>query len=368
MDSITQGLLGAATAQLGFRQHLGRDATWVAAFAAYTPDLDSFIAPMLWSMGYKDPFASMLYHRWITHSLLVIPLTALLFAGPWWLIRRGYARYKRHRGEEQEAPSSPFGWLFLCCLVAAATHAPLDWCTSYGTQLLSPITNARFAVDAVAIVDIIYTPLLMVTLLLCFIVRRGRKNIHKKATIVIGAVGLLLTTGYLCAGRWMHDVAITEALQELKLEGSQVERVEAYPMIGTIFLWQAVVETPEDWYIVRVHHLAAADKPRKTLYYRKAEENEWIRRAKDTRGYRIYNWFSDDMVRFSYDQAADGSHVVTLNDMRYAFYNNGGRSIWPVTVVFPPDGGEPVVRRERGRPGRDMRDFIATIWADLTNP
>ncbi|MFP4054783.1 MAG: metal-dependent hydrolase [Phycisphaerae bacterium] len=368
MDSITQGMLGAATAQLGFRQKLGRDATWVAAFAAYSPDLDSFIAPVLGSLGYVDPFASMLYHRWITHSLLMIPLTALLFAGPWWLVRRGYARYKRRRGEQQEAPSSPFGLLFLCCLVAAATHAPLDWCTSYGTQLLSPFTDARYAIDVVAIVDIIYTPLLILTLLVCFIVRRGRKNIHRKATVVIGAAGLLLSTGYLCVGRWMHNRAVAEALQELNLQPQQVKRAEAYPMIGTIFLWQAVVETPEDWHIVRVHHFADPQGPRKTLHYAKPPENEWIRRARQTRGFRIYNWFSDDMVRFSHTRTSDGSHVVTMNDMRYAFYNNGGRSIWPVTVTFPPGGGEPVVERLRGRPGRDMRDFAATIWADLTNP
>jgi inner membrane protein len=366
MDSPTQALLGAATAQLGFRQRLGRDASWVAAFCAYSPDLDSFIAPTLGSLGYNDPFASMLYHRWITHSLLVIPLTALLFAVPWWVGRRIYNGYHRKRGNEP--PSAPFGLLFLCCLVAAATHAPLDWCTSYGTQLLSPITDARYAIDVVAIVDIIYTPLLIATLVTCWIVRRGRKNLHKRATVIIAAVGLIVTTGYLCTGRVMHDRAIGEALAEIGRSRDQVQRVEAYPMIGSIFLWQGVIETDEEWIIVRVHHLADPSEERLTRRLEKTPENQYVRRARETRGYRLYNWFADDQIRWVYHRAGDGSHVVTMHDMRYAFYTNGGKSLWPVRVTFPRDGGEPVVERLHGRGGGDMRDFIARIWADLTNP
>ncbi|MFP4433805.1 MAG: metal-dependent hydrolase [Phycisphaerae bacterium] len=366
MDSPTQALLGAATAQLGFRQRIGRDASWVAAFTAYAPDLDSFIAPVMGSMGYQDPFASMLYHRWITHSLLVIPLTALLFALPWYLGRRIYNGYHRKRGNDPG--SAPLWMLFLCCLVAAATHAPLDWCTSYGTQLLSPITNARYAIDVVAIVDIIYTPILIATLVTCWIVRRGRKNLHKKATVIIAIVGLALSTGYLCAGRLMHNRAIETALAELNFSDNDVQRVKAYPMIGSIFLWQAVLETEDEWIIVRVHHLADPADDRLTTRFDKVPENEYIRQARDTRGYRIYNWFADDQIRWEYERGSDGSHVVTMHDMRYAFYTNDGRSLWPVRVTFAPDGGEPTVERLRGRGGGDMRDFVARIWADLTNP
>jgi hypothetical protein len=57
-----------------------------------------------------------------------------------------------------------------------------------------------------------------------------------------------------------------------------------------------------------------------------------------------------------------------MHDMRYAFYLNNGRTLWPVQVTFPPDGGEPVVKRLRGRGEGGMHDFIARIWADLTNP
>lgn len=366
MDSPTQALLGAVTAQLGFRQKLGRDATWVAAATAYSPDLDSFIAPISWSLGNTDPFTSILYHRWITHSLLLIPVIALLFALPWLGIRRIWERYKNKRGEN--VGRAPFWMMMLCCAVAAATHAPLDWCTSYGTQLLSPITNHRFAIDAIAIVDIIYTPILILTLLTCFIVRRGRKNIHKRATVVVGAVGLLLATGYICAGWVMHNRAVDEALESAGVSPDQAVTADAYPMIGTIFLWQGLIQTEEQWIIVRVHHLADGDEPRKVERIDKHPDNQWFEKARQTRAHRIYHWFSSDRLRYELTTTPDGQKVVELHDMRYAFYTDNGRSMWPVAVIFPKDGGEPVIERRRGHPGRNMRDFAATIWADIMNP
>ena len=57
MDTITQGLLGAATAQLGFRRKLGRGATWAAALTAMLPDLDIFAAPLMRAVGVEEGVA-----------------------------------------------------------------------------------------------------------------------------------------------------------------------------------------------------------------------------------------------------------------------------------------------------------------------
>jgi len=45
MDPLTQGLLGAVTAQLGFRRGIGRDASWVAATTAAAADLEGAPKP-----------------------------------------------------------------------------------------------------------------------------------------------------------------------------------------------------------------------------------------------------------------------------------------------------------------------------------
>jgi len=156
MDSLTRGLLGGVVAQTGFRQRIGRDATWVAALAAYSADLDILIPSVMTPAGaYVDGFADLVVHRGLSHSLLGVPVLAALFAVPWWWIRR----YRALRDEEHaDGRAAPFWLLYACCFAAAPTHPLLDWCTSYGTQLFAPFTRTRYAADCVGIIDMIYTP------------------------------------------------------------------------------------------------------------------------------------------------------------------------------------------------------------------
>ena len=80
MDTITQGLLGAVTAQLGFRQRIGRDATWVAAAAAVVPDLDIFIVPLMSMTGMEvDSLAQLRYHRGLRNVTAGIDLAKEMF-------------------------------------------------------------------------------------------------------------------------------------------------------------------------------------------------------------------------------------------------------------------------------------------------
>lgn len=97
MDPITQGLLGATTAQLGFRQKLGRSAGWVAAATAMAADLDIFLPTVLSWMGVDvDDQMRVSLHRGLSHSLLAVPLLALPVAWVWWrIVRRGFLKRTR---------------------------------------------------------------------------------------------------------------------------------------------------------------------------------------------------------------------------------------------------------------------------------
>ena len=172
MDTITHALLGAVTAQLGFRHKIGRDATWLATLAAVTPDLDIFIGPILSLTGAENgQMGHAPYHRGLTHSLLMTPVIALVIAAAWWWFRRRTADQDVHpaggdmvthpevaRQVQVRPPprATPFLLLYACVFIAALTHPLLDFCTSYGTQLFAPLTNTRYAWDALPIVDIIY--------------------------------------------------------------------------------------------------------------------------------------------------------------------------------------------------------------------
>ena len=168
MDPLTQGLLGGVTAQLGFRRRIAWDGTSMATAAAMMPDLDIFVPRLLRLFGASiSDLVLHRFHRGLTHSLLFVPVIAAVALAIWWPLRRRWQR--RHPEAERPSP-----WLmYACCFVAALTHPLLDWCTSYGTQLFAPVTDTRHAADCVAVVDILYTPVLILTLLTCLILRRG---------------------------------------------------------------------------------------------------------------------------------------------------------------------------------------------------
>jgi len=361
MDSQTQALLGAVTAQLGFRQRIGRDATLVAAAAAYSPDLDSYLAPLAQAFGHSDPFARIILHRSVTHSLIVVPVIALLFAWPWWRIRCRRARLDPGNAQ----PPASFGLLYLCCFVAVLTHAPLDWCTSYGTQILLPFTNTRYGIDAVGIMDFIYTPLLVVTLMTCWRVRRGKANRRRWATAWIGLAGLVLSIGYLAAGRVAHDWAVAKA--RAQVGDRTIVSANAYPMIGTILLWRTVVETREEWIVMRQHVFADPSATPRTERVAKPPPNPWIEAAGRTRAYEVQRWFTSGCFRVAYREE-DGRHIVELHDMRFSLSTTYTESLWPVRITFTHPDRPPKVERLRMHRNVNIGYFARRLWTDIWNP
>ena len=376
MDTITQGLLGAATAQLGFRQRIGRDATWVAAAAAVVPDLDIFIAPLLSLTGIEaGDLAQQRFHRGLTHSLLFAPVLSLPIALLWRRLRRKALAVGRGPGR---AHGPPLRLLYACVLLAVFTHPLLDWCTSYGTRLLEPLTDARYAIDAAPIIDLIYTPLLVLTLLGCWLARKvarrrggaeadvpARADPAPRATLAIGWVGFAISVGYLAAGRLLHDRAIDRAAGLVAAERGV--RANAYPALGSIFLWRVVFETDAAWHAVRVHQFSGAP-PEAWRHTRvaKAAPNRWIEKAQALEEYRTYRWFAGGRVRAEYERM-DGLHVVGFHDMRYSGSSDGVESLWPLVVQFHDDGRVLLAERRHPRRAR-FGQYAAALWHDLWDP
>lgn len=371
MDPITQGLLGAATAQLGFRQRIGCDATWVAAAAAILPDLDILFSLAGAEIGGRN---SLLAHRAMSHSLLFAPVLALPVAALWWKLRRPKPS---NTPDENAAPSPanvakktpPFRLLYLCVFVAIFTHPLLDWCTSYGTQLFSPLTNHRYAIDAIAIVDIIYTPLLVLTLLACYIARKTKGGRAPRASLIIGWAGMLLSVGYIAAGRVMHDRAVDKAIDAVN--ANNVLRTDAYPAMGSIFLWRAVVETEDGWHAVRVHHFSNAPPEEFAHGFApKTRSNKWIKKAMQTEKYKDYEWSSGGRIRAEYAEIP-GGHIVAFHDMRYGQPLDEVDSLWPLVAQFDATGelrsiGRRSFHRDKG--GMDMKGRAKSMWQDMWNP
>ncbi|MDH5343713.1 MAG: metal-dependent hydrolase, partial [Betaproteobacteria bacterium] len=134
MDTLTHALSGALLARatagiekpalpLGRRVAIG---TLVAAF----PDIDVVAS-------WISPLSYLYHHRGVTHSLLMLPLWALLLA---WLL----AKLLREPG----------GWraLYGVCALALCAHIVGDVITSFGTMVLAPLSNWRASLGTTFII------------------------------------------------------------------------------------------------------------------------------------------------------------------------------------------------------------------------
>ena len=104
----------------------------LGTIAASLPDLDYVI-------GWFSPLAYLIHHRGFTHSFVLLPLWSFVFA---WLCAKLW-----RGGPGWRAYFGVFAW-------GIGIHIVGDWITSYGTMLLSPLSDRRFALSTTFIIDL----------------------------------------------------------------------------------------------------------------------------------------------------------------------------------------------------------------------
>ncbi|NOH78593.1 metal-dependent hydrolase [Vibrio sp. RE86] len=220
MDPITQGLLGAAVPQsVGKKPHM-IVAGGLGLLAAMTPDLDVLIRSS------TDPLLLLQFHRQFTHSLLFIPFGSLLCAlmlHPLFGKRCGL----------------PFKQSWLYCALGFGTHGLLDACTSYGTQLLWPLSDNRYAWNSISVVDPAFTIPILVLLLFATIKRKPW----------LSRVALVWALAYLVLGSVQRDRALQAGWQLAEERQHEPIRLFAKPTFANVLLWKVVYETEQSFYI-----------------------------------------------------------------------------------------------------------------------
>src|SRR5574340_787958 len=147
MDILTHGLLGGTLALSCSKKEEARAATTVGFFAALLADADALI------QSDADPLLTLEYHRQFTHSLIFIPVGALLVSLLLWPALRKFGH------------PPGFRRVYLYALLGCTTSGLLDACTSYGTHVLWPFTGERIAWSIVPIFDPLFSLLLGAMLL-----------------------------------------------------------------------------------------------------------------------------------------------------------------------------------------------------------
>lgn len=297
MDPLTQGVLGAMAAQsVSQRTQLVLAAVF-GALAGMAADLDVLIRSS------QDPLLVLEFHRQFTHSLFFIPIGGAVCAALFWLV------FGKHRGIK-------FKNIFVWSTLGYATHGLLDGCTSYGTQLFWPLSNARYSFDYISVID----PMFTLPALVCVLISIFKKQ-HFWVFIAIAWCAI-----YMSLGAFQHHRAIKIGHEQAEKRGHVIERLEAKPSFANISVWKVVYETQDQFYVFAVRPGWKETKVWEGDGVQKLDVNRdfpWLdpdsQQAKDI---SRFTWFSSGFV------ALDKDHSNRIVDMRYSLLPDQIKPLW----------------------------------------
>ena len=296
MDPVSQGAIGATFAVATIRRKKVASIALIGALAGLAPDIDVFFRSA------SDPLLFLEYHRQFTHSLIFIPVGALIVAF--------FARYLLR-------PDLNSRTIYLSALAGYATHGLLDSFTSYGTQLFWPFSDYRVAWDNISIVDPLFTLPLLATI---FIAIRYRSNF-------VGVIGMAWALAYLLFGFSQYNRAMGLAESLAQRRGHEIQRLDAKPSFGNSLLFKTIYETDGFYHVdsIRVGFdtliCEGASIEKLSLEARFPDLDVGSKQYTDVERFR---WFSDDYL------AVDSKNRIF--DMRYSMLPNEIDPMWGITL------------------------------------
>lgn len=328
MDLLTQGLLGGALALSVAGKKESRNAAVVGFAAALLADADVLIGAS------DDPLLNLEFHRHFTHALIFIPLGALIAALLLWPLLRKRLEFKRIYGY---------------ALLGYATSGLLDACTSYGTHLLWPFSDTRVAWSIIAIIDPIFSLLLLIALIIGF-------KYYKPVT---ARVGLALAGCYLLLGLWQHQNALQLAIELAEQRGHEVQRVIVKPTLANLVLWRSVYQSND---LFHVDAIRIGPGPNR-IY--PGESVQKFTFEQDLPQLERASILSRDILRFS--KLADGyvvpdpARVNVLIDIRYSMLPTGVTPMWGIDLNVPSASQHAKFEIYRDRPDNARDLFLAML-------
>lgn len=330
MDPFTQGLLGASAVANTRMANAPRGAALGLGFlGGMAADLDVLIRSS------SDPLLFLEFHRQFTHSLIFIPFGGLLCGlvlHALFAKRKGISRWQS----------------ILFCTLGYATHALLDACTTYGTQLFWPFSNERISWNVISIIDPLYT--LPIAALLALSLGAKRQWLAR--------IALAWVFAYPALGWYQRERAEDLGYQLAASRQHQVISLSAKPSFANLLLWKVVYRTPEYFYVDAVRMgirpkiiegtaIAPLDIERDLPWL---QQNS--RQAADLERFR---WFSQDYIALS------ANNPLQVIDLRYSLLPNETEALWGIELS--PQHSEQHVQYFTQR--RDTKTKTAKFWEML---
>lgn len=334
MDPLTQGVLGVTASQVVSTRKEKLLAAVLGFFSGMAPDLDVLISSS------TDPLLELEYHRHFTHSLFFIPIGGLICATIF------YALTPRLKTKLS------FKKMYVFCVAGYASHAVLDACTTYGTQLFWPFSNARIAWNTVSVIDPLYTvPLIILLLFAVF------KRSHKFAI-----AAFIYAFFYIGLGFIQNHRAENLAYQLAETRGHQPINLGVKPSMANLITWKSVYEFEGRYYVdaVRVlksHRIIEGSSTEKLVI---EKHFPWLdlnsQQAKDI---ERFSWFSNHHL------GIDPDNENRIIDIRYSLLPNKMTGMWGITLSQTAKQDEHIVWTTT-RPNRDnVPEQFGLLWEML---
>jgi membrane-bound metal-dependent hydrolase YbcI (DUF457 family) len=368
MDTITHGIVGALAGRAFFA---GRDMpagsavngrlrsestpTARAAITACTlgaifPDSDVFAGQIA-----RNPLAIMEWHRNITHSLVMLPVWALLLAA----VSLPLARWVGWK------PPS-FAKLVAIYAFGLGSHIFLDVATNFGTMIWSPLNYSRVAWDWLFIVDLGFSGMALLPQFVAWCYREPAKFTRRAGIVwvaftggayagyavaraagfgfpawIAGAISAIIAAVlyfpalggvgfrwrraswcragmaalciYLAFAAISHRRALAYTENFAASRHLRVENLAALPLPPTLTHWTGVITTPEGVWRTTFH--VPGGTPERTQLYADAGSDHFVAEAEQLRDVQVYLWFA----RFPIWQVTqhEGRTVAEVTDVRF---------------------------------------------------
>jgi membrane-bound metal-dependent hydrolase YbcI (DUF457 family) len=381
MDTITHAFAGALLGKGLFTTRRSESPTehsqqsgvaiFAVTLASAFPDIDVF-----YNSFAHDPLGTLKYHRYVTHSILMLPFWALLLTP---LIRWGARRFGF-------TPPS-FLWTALATGVGIASHILLDLVTSFGTMIWSPLSRVRPAWDIIFIVDFAFTALLLVPQFAAWVHRDSTRNVVRASRVwalftvfALGALwiaagfgfpfpvwivpiasaifaaifflplignrgakitrstwarfGLVAATAYLLLCTCAHHIALAHVRDFAAVQKIEAQEIAALPLAPSILDWEGMILTDRGVY--RLNEKLLSSSTVNLDFFPNSPPDNSLATARNLSGVQTYLWFARFPV-FRIHPVA-GNEAVDITDIRFKLGTSTAAPSFTYRVLFDPTG------------------------------
>jgi inner membrane protein len=299
LDNLTHTAIGLFLSRAGLRKWTPL-ATPILLLAANAPDID-IVTAAGGSVSYLH------YHRHATHSILAMPLMALLPVAIVRLVSR-----------------KPVRWIgaTAASLIGVASHLLLDLTNTYGVRLLLPFSARWLRWDIVNVFDLWIWAALLLSIAAPFLGRLvgseiasggGRAAHHGRGFAWFALLFVLLYD----SGRAVLHGRAMATLESRIYDGSSPARVFAAPDPANPWRWRGVVET-NDFFAVQDVDLHDEFDPTRAAIFHKPEPDPAIDAARRSPVFARFLEFSQlPLWQVSPASQPENAKSVEVIDMRF---------------------------------------------------